>query len=62
MLIDNFGIISQDWLKADWLKLYKLVAEWLCVNIRYGNGTVTFAIAYISASQIQQLIFIAYLR
>jgi hypothetical protein len=24
---------------ADRLKLYKLVAEWLCVNIRYGTVT-----------------------
>jgi hypothetical protein len=36
------------------LKLYKLVAEWLCANIRYGNINGTFAIAYISASQIQK--------
>ena len=35
---------------ADWLKVYKLVAEWLCANIRYG----TCAIAYISASHIQK--------
>jgi hypothetical protein len=44
--VNNRCKLIVDWLKLSWMaQLYKLVAEWLCVNTRYG----TFAIAYISA-------------
>jgi hypothetical protein len=40
--VNNWCKLIADWLKL--AELYKLVAEWLCVNIRYDHGTFAIAI------------------